>query len=70
VPVPLCYKHAIVIWLHVGDEWNRRLNPGTAWDEDGDWDPAQDSAGSQQPVVLLQIGELVKIGRPSACPGG
>jgi len=54
VPGPVCYKHAVAIWLHVGDEWNRRLHHGGdrhGWREDGEWDPAQDHAGNQQPVV-------------------
>ena len=70
VPVPLCYRHAIAIWLHVGDEWNRRLHSGrSGWQEDGEWDPASDRAGSQQPVVyFVQVGELVKIGTTTTMP--
>jgi len=70
VPVPLCYKHAIAVWLHVGDEWNRRLAaPGSGWDESGGWDPGLDRAGNQQPVIYFaQVGELVKIGTTTNLP--
>jgi hypothetical protein len=69
VPIPLCQKCAVAIWLHVGDEWNRRLHDGTGEWPDGDWDPGRDHAGSQQPVVyFVQVGDLVKIGTTTSLP--
>jgi hypothetical protein len=69
VPVPLCRKHAIAIWLHVNDEFTRAVHGGDGGWRDGEWDPALDPAGSQQPVVyFVRIGDLVKIGTTVSLP--
>jgi len=69
VPVPLCRPHAIAIWLHVNDEFTRIVTDHSGGWQDGDWDPALDHAGSQQPVVyFVQIGDLVKIGTTISLP--
>ncbi len=60
VPVPLCYKHAVAIWLHVSDEFGRRLAPAA----DRFTLPPRQSV-----VYFIRAGDRVKIGMTASLPG-
>lgn len=56
--IPLCQEHAIAVWLHVHDEWQKRIPVSDA--------PVPDV----QPVVyFIQAGELIKIGTTANLTG-
>jgi len=70
VPVPLCIRHALAVWLHVNDEWYKRLAtpPADGW-RNGEWDPQLDRVGSQHHLVyFIQVGNRIKIGTTTNLP--
>jgi Meiotically up-regulated gene 113 len=57
--IPVCWRHAIVVWLHVNDGWKTHAPPRQA----------VSSAGVHQPVVYFaQAGDRVKIGTTTNLP--
>jgi hypothetical protein len=59
LPVPLCLKHAMAIWLRITEEWKGRLAHAVA---------ARPPRPRQPVVYFVRCGDLIKIGTTICLP--